>query len=70
MVNQRDVELDDELHEIAIVCFADADMEMAKLTYTVKAALIFTSVVFLALTLYIYYVLPELRETQVIVRSR
>lgn len=68
-MNQRDVELDDELHEVAIVCFAEESMEMAKLTYTVKAVLIFTSVAFLVLTLYIYFVLKELRETQVTDRS-
>lgn len=38
---------------------------MSKLTFTVKAVLIFISVVFLLLTLYIYLQLSELRETQV-----
>lgn len=57
----------DETHEIAIVCFheSDADLSLSKLTFTVKAILIFTSVLFLLLTLYVYFRLPELRETQV-----
>jgi hypothetical protein len=38
---------------------------LSALTFTVKAILIFTSVAFLLLTLYIYMILPELRETQV-----
>lgn len=57
----------DETHEIAIVCFHESgtDISLSKLTFTVKAILIFTSVLFLLLTLYVYSQLSELRETQV-----
>lgn len=41
------------------------ELNLSKLTYSVKALLIFISVVFLLLTLYVYYRLTELRETQV-----
>jgi hypothetical protein len=44
------------------------DMTLTQLTFTVKAILIFTSVAFLLLTLYVYFRLPELRETQVSLR--
>lgn len=66
MVNQQD-EDDNEIREIAIVCFPETEMELSlsKLTFTVKAVLILISVVFLLLTLYIYFRLTELRETQV-----
>jgi hypothetical protein len=40
-------------------------MTLSTLTFKAKAILIFTSVAFLLLTLYIYAILPELRETQV-----
>lgn len=67
LVNQQDVDESEELHQIAIVCFPEtgSELSLAKLTFTVKALLIFTSVVFLFITLYIYYRLSELRETQV-----
>lgn len=55
-----------ELHEIAVVCFPEVPEEISMLTFTVKAIMIFTSVFFLLLTLYVYYRLPELRETQVL----
>lgn len=57
----------EETHEIAIVCFPESSMDisLSKLTFTVKAILIFTSVLFLLLTLYVYFRLSELRETQV-----
>lgn len=65
LVDQHDEEMD-ETHEIAIVCFPDEDAEisLSKLKFTFKAILIFTSVLFLLLTLYVYFRLPELRETQ------
>lgn len=66
LVNQHDEE-HDETFEVAIVCFpeTEAEMKLSSLTFTMKAILIFTSVAFLLLTLYIYLRLPELRETQV-----
>lgn len=65
LVNQQD-EDDGELLEIAIVCFPEAPSAgISKLEFTTKAVLIFTSVLFLLLTLYIYFRLPDLRETQV-----
>lgn len=69
LVNQQGEGEDDadETHEIAVICFPESEMELslAKLTFSVKAVLIFISVVFLLLTLYVYYRLTELRETQV-----
>lgn len=67
LVHQQDEDDSKEVHEVAIVCFPETDSELSlsKLTFTVKAALIFTSVLFLILTLYIYFRLAELRETQV-----
>lgn len=64
LVNQQE-EDDEELVEIAIVCFPDVGPVVSKLEFTTKAVLIFTSVLFLLLTLYIYFRLPDLRETQV-----
>jgi hypothetical protein len=57
----------DDIREIAVVCFPESDMEVAlsKVTFSVKAVLIFISVAFLLLTLHIYNRLTELRETQV-----
>lgn len=66
LVNQHD-EDEGEIQEVAIVCFSETDLEssLSQLTFTMKAFLIYTSVAFLLLTLYVYYRLPELRETQV-----
>jgi hypothetical protein len=54
-----------ETYEIALVCFPENEPEIVKVSFTVKAIFIFISVFFLLLTLYIYYRLPELRQTQV-----
>jgi hypothetical protein len=61
-VNKRDIE-SNEIYEVAIVCFPDE--EIASIPHHLKAFFLITSIVFLLLTLYIYYLLPELRETQV-----
>lgn len=64
LVNMQD---EDETYEIAIVCFPQTDLfDVPKISFEIKSLFIFISVIFLLLTLYIYYRLPELRETQVI----
>ncbi|CAG9809259.1 unnamed protein product [Chironomus riparius] len=63
LVNSHDEELN-ETYEIALVCFPENDTEIVKVSFTLKAIFIFISVFFLFLTLYIYYRLPELRQTQ------
>lgn len=56
---------DRETHEIVVVCYRDNfALNESILTFTIRAVLIFISVVFILLTLYVYYLLPELRETQ------
>lgn len=52
------------MKEIAIVCFSE-EQEIATMSFSLKAIFLAISIVFLLLTLYIYYLLPELRETQV-----
>jgi len=64
LVNTFDEELN-ETYEIALVCFPENEPEIVKVSFTIKAIFIFISVFFLILTLYIYYRLPELRQTQV-----
>lgn len=51
--------------KVAMVCFTD-DYKNILLLFLVKGILAFTSVIFLAMTLYVYWILPELRETQVV----
>jgi hypothetical protein len=58
-----------ELQQIAIVCTSALGIELdyiriTPVEHTIRAILIFISVFFILLTLYIYYLLPELRETQ------
>ncbi|KAG5672696.1 hypothetical protein PVAND_002805 [Polypedilum vanderplanki] len=54
-----------DIYEIAIVCFPPYEnFDIPKISHEIKGILIFTSAIFLFLTLYIYYRLPELRETQ------
>ncbi|CRK91493.1 CLUMA_CG005159, isoform A [Clunio marinus] len=60
LVNQQDEEFED-VHEIAIICFPERPVV---LSFIIKGILLFISVVFLILTIRIYFRLPELRETQ------
>lgn len=54
----------------ALICFPSAQIASIKeLLFVVKAIIGFISVVFLILTLYVYYIIPDLRETQVIQAS-
>jgi hypothetical protein len=54
-----------DLQEIAVVCFEGYfSEEPSPVSYTLRSVLIFISVFFILLTLYVYYLLPELRETQ------
>lgn len=63
LVNIHDNEAE-EYYPAALVCFTDPDIEI-DIFFMMKAVLLFISVVFLILTLYVYYLLSELRETQV-----
>lgn len=63
LVNIHDNEAE-EYYSAALVCFADPDIEV-DIFFMMKAVLLFISVAFLVLTLYVYYLLSELRETQV-----
>lgn len=53
-----------ETRKIAMVCF-EIDYEDIITLFMVKGILAFISVAFLIMTLYVYWILPDLRETQV-----
>lgn len=57
----------EETYEIALVCFPQTtiDLEAMRLSFATSCILMSISIVFLLLTIYIYFRLPELRETQV-----
>lgn len=63
LVNIHDNEAE-EFYPAALVCFVESEIEI-DLFFLMKAVLLFISVAFLFLTLYVYYLLSELRETQV-----
>uniref|UniRef100_A0A2M4A402 Putative g protein-coupled receptor n=1 Tax=Anopheles triannulatus TaxID=58253 RepID=A0A2M4A402_9DIPT len=49
---------------VFIVCFDEEDEEAVATMLMAKGILLLVSVVFLAVTLYIYFIIPDLRETQ------
>ncbi|CAO1435791.1 unnamed protein product [Diamesa serratosioi] len=62
LVNIYDNEAE-EFYPAALVCFTEPEIEI-DFFFMMKAVLLFISVAFLVLTLYVYYLLSELRETQ------
>lgn len=52
-----------QLHQVALVCFEPIPDHYYSL-YVLKGALAMVSVVFLLATLYVYYLIPDLRDTQ------
>lgn len=58
-----DAENDSQLHQVALVCFEEISDSYHTL-FLVKGVLAMVSVLFLLATLYVYYLIPDLRETQ------
>ncbi|KAJ6639546.1 G-protein coupled receptor Mth2 [Pseudolycoriella hygida] len=52
-----------ETRRVAVVCFGD-HASQASIMFMIKGTLALTSVFFLLLTLYVYWIIPDLRETQ------
>lgn len=50
------------LHEVAMLCFQEAGQETS---IFIKGILAFISVAFICATLYVYKIIPQLRDTQV-----
>uniref|UniRef100_A0A336LVQ9 CSON002509 protein n=1 Tax=Culicoides sonorensis TaxID=179676 RepID=A0A336LVQ9_CULSO len=56
---------DNSLHDVAFVCHAEVEHGgKDRFWIPIKICLISLSVIFLLLTLYIYYIIPELRQTE------
>lgn len=54
----------EEIDEITLICFDEEQMAAENFKFFMKGILIMVSVIFLLITLYVYWLLPELRETQ------
>lgn len=52
------------IHQVFVVCFNADDYGASVTFFLMKGVMMLISVCFLAVTLYIYYLIPDLRETQ------
>lgn len=59
--NLRD-DINGDKHEVVLICFEEDKHYMT--IFMIKGTLALVSVLFVAATLYVYYLIPQLRETQ------